>query len=145
MTPSRATPLRRKSRLQTKTRLKKTGTTKAKKVARQRAFYASAVWKRLRTAALERAGHRCEYRAWVDNAPRAFTGSPVVPPAPGNNLVFAVLGRCVETTALEVHHKTNARFGGQERPEDLQALCSYHHALTERQQFPHRQHGRSAA
>lgn len=107
--------------------LKKSGATKAKKVCRQRTFYASAAWKKLRKAALERAGHCCEY-SFVDAA---------------SGHTF----RCYTTPEherLHVHHKTYLRFGGDELPEDLMVLCGEHHALIERQQFPHRTHGRAA-
>lgn len=37
--------------------------------------------------------------------------------------------RCDATDPLDVHHRTYVRFGGQERPEDLQVLCHSCHAV----------------
>jgi hypothetical protein len=110
----RRTPLRRGTSQLKRTPLKKSGTTKAKKVARQRAFYASREWKLIRSDALDRANHRCEYiERW---------GFPFVPVEIGKRYI-----RCQVTTQLQVHHKTNVRFGGDELPEDLQVLCCAHH------------------
>lgn len=96
-----------------KTPLRKSGPTKAKKVIRQRAFYASAAWKFIRSDALDRANHRCEYiERW---------GFPFVEAGTFRHI------RCEATEGLQIHHKTNVRFGGQERPEDLQVLCKAHH------------------
>lgn len=110
--PPRKTTIKRST-----TPIRKSGPTKAKKVIRQRAFYASAAWKRFRKEALERATHRCEHLI-------RFGGIQV---------------RCPETEDLHVHHVRNSHFGGQERPEDLQCLCRIHHALVEARDFPYRQ------
>lgn len=108
------TPLKRSTRP-----IRKSGPTKAKKVIRQRAFYASAAWKQIRKEALERAGHQCEYN-FID----LYSGNEFW---------------CADRERLHVHHKTNVRFGGNERPEDLQVLCRYHHDLVEARDFPYRQ------
>jgi 5-methylcytosine-specific restriction endonuclease McrA len=93
----------------------------AKKAAKYKAFLSSAVWKRLRREALERAGHQCE--GTRDGFARLYAGGPVVS--------FRV--RCPEDTRLTVHHVTYARVGGAELPEDLRVLCKHchdrHHAL----------------
>jgi hypothetical protein len=100
--------------------IKKTGETKRKKVVRQKAFYSSAVWKAMRTAALERAGHRCEH-----------TGVEVVTYAVSSHGTVEIreglsTWRCEATERLQVHHKTNVRFVGDERPRDLVVWCFHH-------------------
>lgn len=112
--PKYRKPLKRTQLKRSTTRIKKSGTTKAKKVKRQKAYYASAVWKAKRKAALARAGYQCEYE-----------------------------GPCTETEHLQVHHKTNVRFGGDELPEDLIVYCKWHHDWVELRDFPHRQHSRT--
>lgn len=79
----------------------------AKRKKAYSSFLKSAVWKRIRKAALERAGNQCEYTNIG-----VFTGRP---------------WRCGATLTLTVDHKTYARFGGRERPRDLQVLCRFHH------------------
>lgn len=118
--PQRKTYLKRSNKP-----LRKSGPTKAKKVARQRVFYASAVWKRLRKEALERARHQCEYIVNERDSVACCCSS--------------IGFRCDNTEHLEVHHqKGSSRFGGNELPEDLQVLCGPHHHLTELRDFPHR-------
>lgn len=102
--------------------LRKSGPTKAKKVIRQKKFYASAAWKRLRKVALERAGHTCQFEMTVIGS----DGTPEI-------------WCCQDREHLEIHHLTNARFGGQELPEDLLVLCRYHHRTIEARDFPYRQ------
>jgi hypothetical protein len=95
-------------------------TAKAKRVAKQKAFYSSAAWKKIRKAALERAGNQCEAIAhWNINGE-----------------VYKV--RCLETTQLQVHHKSYARFGGTELPTDLVCYCYAHHSLVEMRDHPTR-------
>jgi hypothetical protein len=50
-------------------------------------------------------------------------------------------GRCDETKGLQHHHKTYARFGGDELPEDIEVLCKTHHEWIEGQHAT-RRHGR---
>lgn len=102
----------------------KRGTTKAKKVIRQKAFYASAVWKRIRKEAIARAGGRCEYTA-------TLLDQEMDPP-------LMRVYRCGAEFGLQVHHRSNVRFGGHERPGDLQCLCVYHHREIERRDHPTR-------
>lgn len=120
-------PPQRKTRLKRSDKpLRKSGPTKAKKVARQRAFYASAAWKRLRKEALERAGHQCEYIVASDFY------------SPSSDTIEEFTVRCSVINPLHIHHKTNVRFGGNELLKDLQVLCSYHHRTIEARDFPHR-------
>lgn len=49
--------------------------------------------------------------------------------------------RCPVTDGLQHHHRTYVRLGGGERPEDIQVLCQFHHALAE-SAHPTRRHGR---
>lgn len=121
--PLKRTELKRKSWMKRGgTPLKKSGTTKAKKVERQKAFYASATWRRLKKEAKARAGNQCEYARWY-YLPESDTCEWL---------------RCPDTERLHVHHKSNARFGGDEIPEDLQVLCSYHHRVVEERDHPTR-------
>lgn len=115
--------MKRSGPIQRSRPLRKSGPTKAKKAIRQRAFYASAVWKRLRKEALERAGGECEHE-WL-----------LIDPL---KRIRPHLHRCDETQGLQVHHKTNARFGGDELLEDLQVLCKTHHELVEMRDHPTR-------
>jgi hypothetical protein len=39
--------------------------------------------------------------------------------------------RCVELNGLQHHHKTYARFGGKELPEDILKVCKPHHDYLE--------------
>lgn len=114
--------------------LVKSGQTKAKKVIRQRAFYTSATWKRMRKETLERAGYQCEYVIPVES----WYGIACCNASPG--------WRCDNTESLEVDHITSVRFGGDERPEDLRVLCIFHHRLIEAVDHPtrHRTHGMGA-
>ena len=64
-----------------------------------KAFISSGIWKAIRGAAIHRAGNLCE---WCKCS--------------GDDYL------------LHVHHKTYARFGGQEEPSDLQVLCDGCHA-----------------
>lgn len=99
-------------------------TAKAKRVARQKKYYASSAWKLIRSDALDRANHRCEYvECW---------GFPFVEVGTRRYL------RCETTTGLQVHHKTYARFGGEELPDDLQVLCKIHHEEIEMRDHPTR-------
>lgn len=115
--------------------LAQSGQTKAKKAIRQKAFYASAVWKRLRKSVLERAENQCEFELHTT----------VTVGGPPYEIQHDY--RCPVTIGLQVHHaKGSSRFGGNELPEDLTVLCRYHHELIEARLFPtrHRTHGRGA-
>lgn len=118
----KTTGLKRSAPLRRTSPLKPSGETKRKKVERQQDYYDSPVWAKKRVAALARAGHRCEYLTKVEVNGRLFEY------------------RCMQKDHLQVHHKTNIRFGGDEIPEDLQVLCAPHHNYVERTQFPHRVH-----
>lgn len=91
---------------------------RAKKAAKYKAFLSSAVWKRMRKEALERAEYQCEATR-VRYSRFTF---------------MEMVARCEATEKLTVHHLSYARFGGDELPEDLQVLCKYchdrHSALT---------------
>jgi 5-methylcytosine-specific restriction endonuclease McrA len=124
----RSGPIKRKKALKRSTTLRKVNPeAKAKRVKKQKAFYSSAAWKKLRKDALERAGDQCEYVHSIREV--LFVE---------NILQRPWEGRCVERTGLQVHHKTNARFGGKERLEDLQVLCKDHHELVEMRDHPTR-------
>jgi hypothetical protein len=47
-----------------------------------------------------------------------------------------VLRGGVHEGKLHHHHLTYARFGGKERPEDVQVLCTYHHEKAEAKARP---------
>lgn len=61
-------------------------------------------WARLRTAVLERDGHRCVI---VSGDPEA---------------------RCAETTNLAVDHIDPQAAGGCDHPQNLRTVCGWHHA-----------------
>ena len=102
--------------------LAKVGKQKPKRQRRFKAFLASAAWKKIRAAALARAGHRCQQ---IENI--------AVPMPDGTYSGYNghVSTRCPATVGLTVHHKTYARFGGDELPEDLVVLCKAHHDALE--------------
>lgn len=98
--------LRRSSWMKRGTKpLPKVGKAKARRQAEYRRFLASAAWKRIRKQKLAESP-ACE---------------------------FAFARICLRTEQLTVDHKTYARFGGQERMEDLRTACrpchNHHHAL----------------
>jgi hypothetical protein len=120
--------LTRKSYLKrSETPMKKRGETKRKKEERYDEYIKSPVWKKKKKEALKRAGHQCE---WTEESSLATMDYSFYP---WNEDV-----RCPETIGLQVHHKTNVRFGGDELPEDLQVFCEPHHDFVERRDFPHR-------
>jgi hypothetical protein len=84
--------------------------------ARRRSAYAkyiaSAVWKAKRKACIEAAGGICTYNAKAEG----WVGS-----------CLADMANDCTNPATHAHHKTYRRFGGDELPEDLQALCDFHH------------------
>jgi hypothetical protein len=73
------------------------------------AYLNSPAWAELRTAAVRRAGNRCEQ---------------VVETASGRR-------RCAETLGLEVHHRHYRTLGG-EAWGDVVVLCAAHHAAADR-------------
>jgi 5-methylcytosine-specific restriction endonuclease McrA len=105
--PPRTSRLSRGPMKQSRKPLAKRGRAKAKREKKYKSFLSSAAWKRIRKAALERAGYQCE-RTLSD-----WDGTPIL--------------RCAETEKLAVHHLTYARFGGNELPTDLRVLCSICH------------------
>jgi hypothetical protein len=70
----------------------------------------SPIWQEKRSAALDRAKHRCEFSC---DCPDCHD--------PRHN-------RCKETTGLQVHHRHYQTLY-HERPEDLMVVCRYHHAV----------------
>lgn len=90
---------------------------KKERRARYAKYMQSAEWKAIRMAAIERAGRQCEYTKMDGN-------SEIV--------------RCPVRNRLTVHHRTYARFGGSELPEDLQVLCKPHHEEVEVMNHPTR-------
>jgi hypothetical protein len=93
----------------------KRGPAKARREKTYKAFMASAAWKKIRAAAIERAGHRCEVMEDVEFR------------VGGTQQTQRIAFRCEATTDLTAHHKTYARFGGKELPEDLEVQCRAHH------------------
>lgn len=80
----------------------------AKRKKAYSSFLKSAVWKRIRKAAIERAGGQCQFESW-------FAGTVML------------LMRCPQREQLTVDHLSYARFGGRELPSDLKVLCRFHH------------------
>lgn len=93
----------------------------------------------------QRAAGRCEGSLQWENI--AGPGEPVVAAIVriSDQLeweAYSYLVRCTSTGGLEHHHRTYARFGGRELPEDMIALCKRCHAWIETHQHPHRRNGR---
>lgn len=125
-TLARKSPIARGGRIARKTSIKKRNANRrARREAAYRAFMLSPEWKAIRADAIARAGQRCEH---VEPVPGAVRGALVMP-----------VMRCPATTQLQVHHKTYARFGGRELPDDLQVLCKAHHDRVEAMK-PHKWH-----
>lgn len=101
----RKRPLHRASRLVAKSAIRKLNPARRRKRRKRYAqFLRSPQWRAIRKAALARARHCCE------RCDRAFIiGDAGLQPT--------------------VHHKTYARFGGDEQPEDLEALCKRCHDI----------------
>lgn len=112
------TPLRRKSALRASSRLKPIGPAKAKKTVRYQAYLKSPTWKIKCELALVRAGHSCQECGGMPREGWVRTGQR---PPPWKFDSGEGDGR------LHTHHKTYARFGGQERPGDLIVLCARCH------------------
>ena len=112
------TPLRPSSRaLPRRTALKPVGPATLKRTARYRTYLASPTWRRLRDAAKDRAGYRCDACSRL-----SVEGWRKVAQCPAPPWAYDAFTRC-----LHVHHKTYARFGGRERPADLVVLCDACH------------------
>jgi len=107
-----------KTRLQTKTPIKKQNKERMKKAAKkQSAWYASKEWEAMRMATFIRDGWRCVDCEW----------SPLT-----LGVVQAIESMLHGKGAgddrwLECDHETNVRFGGDERPEDLSTRCNLCH------------------
>lgn len=131
MRPMRAKkPLKRGTSQLKRTKLKAQNKARvAKKRAEYLKFMRSPQWKKIREWALFGADHRCQTYVLRTNG-RTGEVEPV---------------RCPETENLHVHHRTYARFGGDERPGDLLILCKKHHEEVEARDFPHRQRNRRNA
>lgn len=92
-----------------------------KRAARKRDAYAkylrSSAWRELRKAALERAGHQCEYPDVIPhpNAPRQLVAT-----------------RCTATTRLEAHHTRYTKVRPNTSLDDLWVLCHLHHEYVEK-------------
>ncbi len=111
MSLERKTPLRRTGRI--KGRVKPMANVNPERQAKRRKSYAQklAAYRRSETYRVveKRAGGCCEA---MDKYGRC-----------GSERRFGYV--------LQHHHKTYARFGGDELPEDMIVLCEHHHALAE--------------
>ena len=94
--------LARKSQLQRKTRLK--AGRRLNRVSKKHQSRVDA-WPAIRDAALECAGHRCEYVDTFDDAD----------------------DRCGRIVGLHVHHKLRRAQGGSDCDANLVVLCADHH------------------
>lgn len=92
---------------------------------KQRAFLKSET----RKIVDERAGGRCE----------AFHGIVIGQPTISLVRTGLISQRCPNTTRLSYHHKTYARYGGDELPEDVAKTCYGCHRQLEKQK-PHKAH-----
>lgn len=131
----RKTPLTRKTPLQSKSRLSRSGpgptTRKApirsvnkarmeRKLAAQRAWYRSPEFEAMRQATFARDNWTCQVE-----------GCGFTPAVVGMQRVRDVL----DSRYLVCHHKTNVRFGGKERPSDLVTWCNQCHDRHHAQQL----------
>lgn len=57
-------------------------------------------------------------------------------------MAFAHYVRCVNAGGLSHHHRTYARSGGNENPDDMCVLCKRCHEYVERRHHPTRKNGR---
>lgn len=103
-------------------KLRPFGVTRRKKKSKYDAYMKSPTWKKKRKEAIERAGGRCE---WTEDRIERESGFPVKRE-----------WRCTAREHLTVHHKSYARFGGGELPQDLQCLCVRHHEMVEDETRP---------
>ena len=106
----RGVPPKRKAWLKHGT--KRIPTRNEARIARRKKAYSSflksALWKRIRKAAIERAGGQCQFEWKADG-------------------VVMLPIRCPQREQLTVDHLSYARFGGKELPSDLKVLCRFHH------------------
>lgn len=116
---ARKTPLKRSSRLTSHTPVKKKAPIRnvnrarmTRKLAAQRAFYASAQWEALKLATFAR-------DAWTCQMP----GCGFTPMVVGTQQIRDVL----DSRYLVCHHVKKTRFGGKERPSDLITWCNQCH------------------
>lgn len=135
--PRRSRPMARSTKP-----LAPVGAGKRKKMARYSAYLRSKVWREKRKAALARANGVCEFTVTVDADRWPSTVTPDVSFGTYTGIYSPM--RCT-AEATHVHHKTYARFGGDELPEDLQALCKAHHDYIEQRDHPHRAASRRQA
>lgn len=127
----RSSPPKRKSWLaRSRKPIAKRGKTGEKRRARYAKYLRSAAWKAKRAAAILRAEGECERcHEFVAHMERDVTFGSAVGPIRGP-------WRLIDGREARVHHKTYARFGGNELPEALECLCrACHerlHATTDR-------------
>lgn len=110
--------------------------------AKRRKAYAQklAAYRRSETYRLveARAGNRCEHFTYTTTL--TMLGDKQHPDFPP---VYGIVRCCThraEGTTLTHHHKTYARFGGKELPEDIIVLCDRHNAEAE-SKYPTRNRG----
>lgn len=130
----RSTPIPRGKPPKRKTRIPKVNVERQKKA---RARYAKKLqaYKRSETCVIvdRRSGGRCE--AWdVWRWERSSLGHWTLPhrlrvdiTPPGHLPDMQTTTRCLSDHGLAHHHTTYARFGGNERPEDIRVVCQVHH------------------
>jgi len=105
----RSSPLKRSSQLRRRKPVKAVNAQrKSKREAAYRKYLGSPAWKVKRAEAMERAGHRCEYRGFS-----------------------TIAWRCAETERLETHHLRYPKELGTEPITDLLVCCKAHHQAIE--------------
>ena len=104
--------------------------------AKRRKSYAQklAAYHRSETAKIvaQRAGGQCE--RFIQES-----GLYLQNEVDGKVVIVPVGYRCLATLGLSHNHKTYARFGRKELPDDVEVLCKFHHDAYEAAKPVHRQ------
>jgi hypothetical protein len=135
--PKKSKPIGRGPMPQRRTPVPKANPERQKRAAKRgaakhRAYMASET----RKVVDDRAGGRCEVRTIlrIADRPKPAVVRMAGVALPGEHVMLRIgdrVPRCEETEGLQHHHKTYARYGGNELPEDIVVACKPHHDYLE--------------